>query len=179
MKPVCYMRYLNGEPDWGEDCITVGNSAIDDHEDDADHVWESVPLYGAPPAQGTDAEKDARIAELTAERDHFAALACDDLGKNPPIWWKARALEAEQRIADLESRTAVPDVEAMVDRFLGWKLPQDFAPDAGISFNPVYNEKSPWGPMRHEPVGTNLFNAEQARAMVEYMLAAAPNAQEE
>jgi hypothetical protein len=51
MKPVCYMRYLNGEPDWSEDCITVDNSAIDDHEDDADHVWESVPLYRVHPAQ--------------------------------------------------------------------------------------------------------------------------------
>ena len=69
MKPVCYMRYLNGEPDWGEDCITVGNSAIDDHEDDADHVWESVPLYRAPPAQPA--------AEPVAPEDYsaFANLA--------------------------------------------------------------------------------------------------------
>lgn len=66
------------------------------------------------------------------------------------------------------SPAGVPDVAAMVNRFLGWSLPKDFAPDAGISFNP--------GPTQHLPhcwpVGTNLFTAAQATAMVEYMLAA-------
>lgn len=59
--------------------------------------------------------------------------------------------------------------QILVDRFLQWKLPADFMPDAGISFKPVYNETSPFGPMRHEPVGTNLFTAAQAMQMVEFM----------
>jgi len=60
-------------------------------------------------------------------------------------------------------------INSMVDRFLGWKLPANFAPDAGISFKAEYNEHTPW-PARHEPTGTNLFDKEQARQMVEYML---------
>lgn len=60
-------------------------------------------------------------------------------------------------------------VKHMVDRFLGWKLPEDFNPDAGISF------KKPEQPELHWwPSGTNLFDANQAKAMVEYMLESAP-----
>lgn len=55
-------------------------------------------------------------------------------------------------------------VKKMVDRFLGWKLPEDFAPDAGIYFDAAYKEK--WG----MPIGTNLLNADQAKAMILHML---------
>lgn len=65
---------------------------------------------------------------------------------------------------------ASPDlVKHMVDRFLCWRLPKDFHPDAGISFEPKYNVGTPYE-AEHDPVGTNLFTAEQAEAMVKYML---------
>jgi hypothetical protein len=54
-----------------------------------------------------------------------------------------------------------------VNRFLGWKLPNDFRPDAGIEFSPSLlqlNSVHGW------PTGTNLFTADQARAMFEYCL---------
>jgi len=60
--------------------------------------------------------------------------------------------------------------EEMLTRFLSWKLPSDFMPDAGITFKRVYNETSPYGPSVHEPTGTNLFTAVQARAMLEHVL---------
>lgn len=60
-------------------------------------------------------------------------------------------------------------ISQMVSRFLRWKLPTDFAPDGGISFKAEFNEHTAH-PMRHEPVGTNLFNALQAEAMVRHML---------
>ena len=60
-------------------------------------------------------------------------------------------------------------VKHMVNRFLQWKLPDDFSPDAGISFKPTFNEHTPH-PMRHEPVGTNLFTATKAEAMVRFMM---------
>ena len=60
-------------------------------------------------------------------------------------------------------------IKHMVDRFLGWKLPDDFSPDAGISFKRDYNENTPW-PAKHEPTGTNLFTATQAELMIRYML---------
>lgn len=31
-------------------------------------------------------------------------------------------------------------IKHMVDRFLGWRLPKNFSPDAGISFKAAYNE---------------------------------------
>ncbi len=65
-------------------------------------------------------------------------------------------------------------VKEMANRFLCWKLPKDFYPDAGISFVPEYNkeymEKQGLPPMRHEPFGTNLFHAGQAEEMVRHML---------
>ena len=67
--------------------------------------------------------------------------------------------------------------DEMVTRFLGWKLPEDFQPDCGISFTPHFNvewnAKQGKPPQRHEPVGTNLFTATQAKAMLEHVLALA------
>jgi hypothetical protein len=60
-------------------------------------------------------------------------------------------------------------IKHMVDRFLNWKLPENFRPDAGISFKRWFNENTTH-PMKHEPRGTNLFDASQAEAMVRHML---------
>ena len=61
-------------------------------------------------------------------------------------------------------------IKHMANRFLGWKLPADFHPDAGIKFEPEYHTY-PWPTIaRHEPVGTNLLNAMQAEAMVRHMI---------
>jgi hypothetical protein len=65
-------------------------------------------------------------------------------------------------------------IKHMVDRFLGWKLPENFAPDAGISFKPAFNEHTAH-PSKHEPSGTNLFDATQADAMVRYMVEEIPS----
>ena len=62
-------------------------------------------------------------------------------------------------------------IEQMVSRFLGWKLPKDFAPDAGIQFNPN-SLQAPGNP--YWPTGTNLFHAGQAREMIEHMLDVKP-----
>ena len=56
------------------------------------------------------------------------------------------------------------NIDEMVDNFLSWKLPEDFAPDCGITFTPI-NHPNMW------PVGTNLLTAAQARAMIEHMIA--------
>ncbi len=69
-------------------------------------------------------------------------------------------------------------IKHMAERFLCWKLPEDFHPDAGISFEREYNVE--WmarqgkPPMRHEPIGTNLFNYRQAVEMVRHMLQGLP-----
>jgi hypothetical protein len=70
-------------------------------------------------------------------------------------------------IADaLEERNVQPNIGQLVDRFLAWPLPKDFSPDGGISFK---NEKDARGYAPAWPVGTNLFTADQARQMLEYL----------
>jgi hypothetical protein len=64
-------------------------------------------------------------------------------------------------------------IKHMVDRFLGWRLPENFNPDCGISFKRDFNEHTA-RPMKHEPTGTNLFDATQATAMVRHMLDGLP-----
>lgn len=64
-------------------------------------------------------------------------------------------------------------IKHMAERFLQWKLPANFNPDAGISFTPEYNVGTAY-PMRHEPYGTNLWGYEDAVAMVRHMVAELP-----
>ena len=62
-------------------------------------------------------------------------------------------------------------IKYMVDRFLSWNLPDNFAPDAGITYvRPNYPESWPG------PSGTNLLDAGQAEAMVRHMIDGLPNA---
>jgi len=56
-------------------------------------------------------------------------------------------------------------VDRLVNRFLSWKLPKEFSPDAGISFYYRTDYDSPYW-----PTGTNLLTATQAREMVKHML---------
>lgn len=60
------------------------------------------------------------------------------------------------------------DLTHMVNRFLGWKLPMDFAPDCGISIDTEIAGRNGW------PSGTNLLNAEQAKQMFEYVTQVTP-----
>lgn len=62
-------------------------------------------------------------------------------------------------------------VDQMVDRFLGWKLPQNFSPDAGIKFTkPECLYPHIEHPEHLWPTGTNLLDADQAKTMVRYLL---------
>lgn len=65
-------------------------------------------------------------------------------------------------------------IKHMVSRFLAWRLPENFNPDGGISFKETFNETSPFGPMKAEPSGTNLFDAVQTDAMVRHMIEGLP-----
>lgn len=65
-------------------------------------------------------------------------------------------------------------IKYMVDRFLGWRLPEDFRPDCGIVFDADAAKKLNPRNGRYEPVGTNLLSAAQADAMIRHMLDGAP-----
>lgn len=66
-------------------------------------------------------------------------------------------------------QVSAADVKAIANRFLGWKLPENFTPDAGISFKPDFNEGTDW-PGKHKPCGTNLLSGSQAEEMVRFIL---------
>ena len=59
-------------------------------------------------------------------------------------------------------------IKHMVDRFLSWKLPENFRPDAGISYAGKAHPNHP------DPSGTNLLDVVQAEALVRYMLDGLP-----
>lgn len=64
-------------------------------------------------------------------------------------------------------------IKHMVNRFLGWTIPENFSPDNGISFEPIAGKDGPF-PFQRKPSGTNLFDATQADAMVRYMIEGMP-----
>jgi len=53
-------------------------------------------------------------------------------------------------------------VKKVANNFLGWKLPDDFTPDCGISYKKLGDNFS--------PVGTNLFTATQTEEMIKSIL---------
>lgn len=60
-------------------------------------------------------------------------------------------------------------IKHMVDRFLAWKLPESFAPDAGITYAGKAHPNHPG------PTGTNLLSATQAEEMVRHIADALPD----
>ena len=73
--------------------------------------------------------------------------------------------------AALAEQPAAPAVtDEIVRRFLSWPLPKDFCPDCGINFDGRKDDQ--WNKNKTWPIGTNLFTAEQARAMLEHVLGA-------
>ncbi len=68
----------------------------------------------------------------------------------------------------MKEENKLPDVHVMVNKFLGWRLPKDFCPDGGISFDgrkgDEFNKNLSW------PIGTNLLTADQAREMILFLL---------
>jgi hypothetical protein len=92
--------------------------------------------------------------------EHLAGQLCMYEDVDPII---QRNAELEGELMQIRERKKI-SVGAMVDAFLGWKLPIDFSPDAGISFDCEYEKK--WG----MPTGTNLLHAGQAQQMVEHIL---------
>lgn len=82
---------------------------------------------------------------------------------------KIRELLTTPTPATTAGADGLPDevIKAAVDRFLQWKLPADFYPDGGVSFDRAYEYDSP-----HWPVGTNILTYEQAERMLRECLGA-------
>ena len=86
---------------------------------------------------------------------------------NKGILRYSHALETEIR-ARISAETK-DQLDEMVKRFLGWKLPQSFGPDCFISFDRVKAlANNSW------PIGTNVFTAEEAYTLFKHALTEQP-----
>ena len=127
-------------------------------------------LKGAAPV--ADDPKFETRAELAAREicEHFSRDQAEAYRSG--YYDNDRNMKTVRAIITAEIAAAEPSDEALVkrmaNRFLMWKLPQPWHPDAGVKFVSPYADE----PMRsrHWPVGTNLLDATQAEAMVRYML---------
>jgi len=114
-------------------------------------------------------ESQKREAELQAACAEWHRMF--DAQKKIELELQAEMDELKRKLKDRQDNLAARmlvrpiDVDQMVTNFLCWKLPENFCPDAGISFTPEYNIGTPYQ-RKHEPVGTNLFDADQARQMI-------------
>ncbi|MFC3206823.1 hypothetical protein [Aquamicrobium soli] len=119
--------------------------------EDIRSVAESLSAQSAQPQAGEALPKDTRRFKTLSTVD-------DDVASAPPA--------NPAQVTDAQ-------IEHMVQRFLSWRLPESFGPDAGIHFERVSNAGTPYE-YKHEPVGTNLFDYTEAKAMVQHMLEGLP-----
>lgn len=111
-------------------------------------------------------------ADPTTQTGHTICPG-ESVEANVHSWRRTIWIGETQGYEDGHTHRQPPDderIKHMVQRFLGWKLPPDFNPDAGISYTrPNYAPS-----VDATPSGTNLFSATQAEAMVRYMVDGLP-----
>jgi len=81
------------------------------------------------------------------------------MAKYQAQWFNGEIHSIRELLEKAIDEATSKDIDKMVDRFLAWKLPSDFNPDGGISFN-----------SNCSPIGTNLFTATQAKQMIENLI---------
>ena len=98
-----------------------------------------------------------------------------------PAHWEAlnhlfEALTQSHAVADGGPSMTDEQIKHMAERFLGWKLPENFNPDGGIRFTPLANAGMGQYEYRYrrQPTGTNLFDFTQAVEMVRHMVEGLP-----
>lgn len=116
----------------------------------------------------------AKVPAITRAKERLAAItpAGGVAPSNKIIGGLQEAVRGEFTAVHIRPTDAL--VKHMVERFLGWRLPEDFHPDDGISFSRTGINGVSY-PM---PMGTNLLDYTQAEAMVRYLLATSPTRDE-
>lgn len=119
----------------------------------------------------TDEQQEAvgRAIEIMELYDRTRARSWPDRMKHKQQVATLRQLIAVSPPTEQCATTATKDavLKIAVDRFLRWKMPENFMPDRYIAFNVAEARNDPHG----WPTGTNLFTATEAREMFEHCLA--------
>lgn len=119
---------------------------VDEKTELSDRLSKLLNFFHTPIFAGLDAAEKARLRSQARFMDGYCAVL-------------------EERIAAFGSPAAPAVTDEMVNRFLGWRLPAGFSPDCFVSFDRKRaEENSSW------PIGTNLLDAEQAKAMLQHVL---------
>ncbi|MGH8028045.1 MAG: hypothetical protein ACREO0_15100 [Pseudoxanthomonas sp.] len=149
-----------------------------------EHGWHTSPAV-AVPVEGEPATCLYCSAPGVAGRQYVEAMDYGEAGEwhdtftyVPPTGvgdGEVTLYRASRQVSEASQGVDDAMVKRMVDRFLGWRLPNDFAPDAGISFKQMTDPN--W---QHDtwPTGTNLLHAGQVKEMFEYCLSQSANAGE-
>jgi hypothetical protein len=169
LQQIC-MRYamgsLSGTEAMGQ-VVQIAHGEVPTHL--ARQAQAGKPAYGIAPVGITD-NLIAGIVDRDTPPDNRDEVVDHDITGKPITRGMVDAFAKAAPVAPASAQNAMPekakavlDIRAAVNRFLGWRLPKDFSPDSGISFTP-YEDPLLW------PIGTNLFNDDQAKAMFEHCL---------
>jgi hypothetical protein len=128
-------------------------------------------LRGGAREPAAPAEALTRTIEERDSYHEWADKLADAIGKHFGVDIGEHSSASNPWAMALDAIEAAPKqtVRALVDRFLGWRLPDTFSPDCFITFERERMQRqcpTCW------PIGTNLFTFEQAREMFEHVLAA-------
>lgn len=144
-------------------------------------LWSGIPLdevekardayCDATPPAGGGANNYGNASERDSQTDHRTAQCAQDTAEKMASRAGSGDSVRSGESPDIATQHAL-DIGAMVNRFLAWRLPDDFGPDAGISFTPNPQFPHAW------PTGTNLLTAVQARAMFDHCAGGARVGQE-
>lgn len=117
-------------------------------------------------AEQAEAARLREVALHQAAHDCRGSMEATEVVKRAKVYRSFLAGEDAASLSDGQ-------IKHMVERFLGWRLPHNFNPDGGITFEQVANKGTEFA-IKREPSGANLLDLTQAAAMVRYITQGLP-----
>lgn len=119
---------------------------------------------------------------MTSEDGHILTLGTTDqrvirLGLiEAAKQWMIADMVAESVAGEgLNMQLGEEQIKHMANRFLGWRLPDNFNPDGGVRFERFGNAGTEHQYV-NSPTGTNLLDAGQAEEMIRFIVQGMPDA---
>lgn len=128
--------------------------------------WENLTAVIRPMIESVCSDGNSDAARLA--KDIADAILRGEYSELPPLGdsRRDRIPAAEVPPKSVMVHFTDDQIKHIVDRFLGWRVPSDFNPDAGIAYTPARQLPG----IDRRPYGTNLLDAQQAEAMVRYIV---------